>query len=204
MSPLKRPQKILFFGDSITQDGGKADGFIQILKQGLEAENRSDITLINAGVAGNKITDLFLRFQPDLLEREPDQVVILIGVNDVWHQSKGTGTDLHKFALFYKEMIRQLQARRIKICICTPTLIGERGDHSNKYDGDLNAFSNVIREIAHQTAVDLLDLRQAFISYEQQHNPQQKASDILTLDGVHLNQTGHAFLAKLIKEKLAL
>lgn len=198
------PRKIIFFGDSITKGASKPDGFIEVLNNGLKADNKTHVELVNAGIGGNKITDLFFRFQKDVLSQDPDQVVIYIGINDVWHQNRGTGTDLNKFVLFYEEIIRQLQERDVDVLICTPSVIGEKADFSNKYDGDLNAFSNAIRKIAAKTKVDLLDLRHAFIEYEQEHNPENKEKGILTVDGVHLNPEGNALVAGLLKEKLGL
>src|SRR5690606_29216419 len=186
----QQPRKIIFFGDSITKGGSKPGGFIEVLNQELKTAGKNHIELINAGIGGNKITDLFLRFEPDVLSQNPDQVVIYIGINDVWHQNRGTGTDLNKFVTFYQEIIRRLQEKDVEVLICTPSVIGEKADFSNKYDGDLNAFSNAIRKIAQDTGVDLLDLRQAFLDYEKQNNPQNKEKGILTTDGVHLNDEG--------------
>lgn len=200
----QQSRKIIFFGDSITKGGSKPDGFIELLDQHLKASGNTRVELVNAGIGGDKITDLFFRFDKDILSQHPDQVVIYIGINDVWHQNVGTGTDLNKYIRFYEEMIRQLQARKIDILICTPSVIGEKKDFTNKYDGDLNAFSNAVREIARKSGVALLDLRKAFIAYEQTHNSQNQAKSLLTEDGVHLNKAGNALLARLMKEKLHL
>jgi lysophospholipase L1-like esterase len=47
-----------------------------------------------------------------VLSKNPDIVVIYIGVNDVWHKrSTGTGTDADKFEKFYKALIAKIQAK---------------------------------------------------------------------------------------------
>lgn len=195
---------IVFFGDSITQQASKPNGFIDLLQKDLPATGNNHITLVNAGIGGNKITDLFFRFQKDVLDQHPDQVVVYVGINDVWHRDQGTGTDLNKFIVFYKEMIRQLQERDISVLICTPSVIGEKTDYSNRHDGNLNAFANAIRELAAEMKCDLLDLRKEFIQYEVAHNVENREKGILTGDGVHLNDKGNHFVYTLLKEKLAL
>ena len=42
----------------------------------------------------------------------------------------------------------------------------------------------------------MIDLRKAFLTYEQNNNPENKESGILTSDRVHLNETGNKFLAE--------
>ncbi len=105
--------------------------------------------LIGAGIGGNKVYDLFLRMEDDVLAKNPDMVVIWVGVNDVWHKaSYGTGTDPDKFEKFYTAVIKKLQAKNIKVALVTPAAIGERNDFSNQQDGDLNQYSNIIRRLA--------------------------------------------------------
>ena len=40
------------------------------------------------------------------------------------------------------------------------------------------------------------DLRSAFITYLKTHNPDNKDRNILTSDGVHLNEAGNKFVAE--------
>ena len=95
--------------------------------------------LVGAGISGNKIYDLFLRMQTDVLDAKPDIVFIFIGVNDVWHKRlAGTGTDADRFERFYNAILKKLAAENIKAIICTPAAIGERTDFSNEQDGELN------------------------------------------------------------------
>src|SRR5689334_25187726 len=88
-------KKILFFGDSITQQGAGPNGYIKKFDSLLQQKGFStSYETIGAGVSGNKVYDLYLRMDDDVLARNPDAVVIFIGVNDVWHKrTSGTGTD---------------------------------------------------------------------------------------------------------------
>lgn len=200
----EKSRTILFFGDSITQQGSNENGFIRVLQEGLNAKNDKSTHLINAGIGGNKVTDLFLRFNEDVLSKNPDEVVIWIGINDVWHSDRGVGTDINKFNGFYQKMIDQLKERNIKVTLCTPGVIGELNDHSNPHDGMLNAFSKSIRKLAKDNDCELIDFRKSFQEFEVKNNRDNKSSGILTTDGVHLNPQGNQFVAEIFKSVLRL
>lgn len=72
---------------------------------------------------------------------------------------------------------------------------GEKTDMSNPLDGDLNRYSNMIRDIAKKNNLPLIDLRKKFIDYELANNPENKEKDILTYDRVHMNAKGNQYLA---------
>src|SRR6476620_8689397 len=124
----QKKQKIIFFGDSITQMGVDNGGYIRQLDTLLKANNKS-AELIGAGIGGNKVYDLYLRLEDDVLAKNPDVVVIYVGVNDVWHKSSyGTGTDPDKFEKFYQALINKIKGTGSKIILTTPAAIGEKTD----------------------------------------------------------------------------
>ena len=194
--PAKK--KVVFFGDSITQAGVQPGGYIRLMDSLVALDKKSaDYELIGAGIGGDKIYDLYLRMEEDVLKKQPDIVVIYVGVNDVWHKSSsGTGTDFNKFGRFYEAVVAKLQAGGIKVIICTPAVIGERTDHSNPQDGDLNFYSQWIRNFAAKKSIPLVDLRSLFIQYNLVNNPENKESGILTRDRVHLTPAGNNLVAK--------
>jgi lysophospholipase L1-like esterase len=134
--------------------------------------------------------------EDDVLSKNPDVVVIYVGVNDVWHKTLlGTGTDADKFEKFYYAILKKFKDRNIKIILCTPAVVGEKTDFSNPLDGDLNRYSNIIRDIAKKSGLPLIDFRQKFLEYEKANNPENKEKDILTYDRVHMNPKGNQFIA---------
>lgn len=203
-SNLKK-QKVIFFGDSITQAGVNPGGYIVRVDSMCNKEGlKENFEFAGAGIGGNKIYDLYLRIEEDVLAKNPDIVVVYVGVNDVWHKSThGTGTDADKFEKFYQAVIKKLKDKNIKAILCTPATIGEKNDFSNSQDGDLNAYSKIIRGLAQKNNLPLVDLRKLFLDYNLKNNPDNKAKGILTTDGVHLNEKGNQLVAdemwKLIK-----
>ena len=194
----QKKTRVIFFGDSITQAGAGAGGYILRIDTLCKTEGKGDnYEFVGAGISGNKVYDLYLRIDNDVLAKEPDIVIIYIGVNDVWHKStSGTGTDPDKFERFYQAILDKLKAKNIKIILCTPAAIGEKTDFSNPQDGDMNEYSNIIRRIAKKNELPVVDLRQAFHNYALQNNPENKDRGILTTDRVHLNAKGNQFVAE--------
>jgi lysophospholipase L1-like esterase len=193
-----KKKKVVFFGDSITAAGIRPGGYIKLMDSLIMQEGAAEnYELVGAGIGGDKIYDLYLRMEQDVLIHNPDIVVMYVGVNDVWHKSSsGTGTDFNKFGRFYEAVVNKLQAAGSKVIICTPAVIGERNDHSNQQDGDLNMYSNWLRTFSLKNNIPLIDLRSAFQQYSLKNNPQNKESGILTTDRVHLNATGNLLVAE--------
>ncbi|HET6996404.1 MAG TPA: GDSL-type esterase/lipase family protein [Chitinophagaceae bacterium] len=203
-TPQKKT-KVIFFGDSITFAGANPGGYIMRIDTMCRNEGMGDrFEFSGAGISGNKVYDLYLRMDDDVLAKNPDVVVIYIGVNDVWHKAtSGTGTDPDKFERFYSAILKKLKDRNIKAILCTPAAIGEKTDFTNQQDGDMNAYSNIIRGLAQKNNLPLADLRKAFLDYNLKNNPENKDRGILTTDRVHLNAKGNQLVAdemwKLIK-----
>jgi lysophospholipase L1-like esterase len=197
--PVKKI-KVVFFGDSITEAAVNPHGFITIDNGLLNPGGAANYELVGAGVSGNKVYDLYLRMEEDVISKSPDIVVIWVGVNDVWHKKMGTGTDADKFEKFYLAIVRKFREANIKIVLCTPASIGEKYDNTNEQDGDVNKYSNIIRKIAAEQHLTLVDMRAEFEAYEKTNNPGNLEKGILTADGVHLNDAGNMFVAKLMAE----
>lgn len=193
----QKKKRVIFFGDSITQEGAARGGYINRIDSMCKLENKTaQFEFVGSGISGNKVYDLYLRLDDDVLAKNPDIVVIYIGVNDVWHKvSAGTGTDADKFERFYNAILKKLKEKNINAVLCTPAVIGERTDGTNQQDGDMNRYANIVRDIARKNNLPLVDLRQKFLDYNREYNKENKESGILTRDRVHLNANGNQVVA---------
>jgi len=188
-----KPKRIIFFGDSITQQGVSKNGYVTLIKKSLDS-TRYDV--IGAGIGGNKVYDLYLRLEDDVLNKKPDLVVIYVGINDVWHkQTSHTGTDYDKYFKFYQALINKIQGAGSKVVLCTPSVVGEKKDGTNELDADLNKYAQGIRNLAAKNNLPLCDLRKVFTEYEAQNNAEDKEKGVLTTDRVHLNEQGNKLVA---------
>ena len=210
MTACSNSSKVIFLGDSITQAGeseegeGTYKGFITSLKENVGQE----MELINKGISGNKVPDLLLRYKNDVLDLKPNIVFIYIGINDVWHKYDwGSGTDIDIYENGLRKIISEIKTTGAKIILCTPTVIGENiGEfklvNNFKYietadimNNDLDAFSDVVRNLSSEFNTELLDLRKKFKDYISKNNMENLSKGILTYDGVHLNNEGNKLIA---------
>ena len=199
MNHKKKRKKIVFFGDSITEQGLKFGGYIKVLQQILRNEDiEEDYELTAAGISGDKVYDLYLRMGEDILAKGADIVVIFVGINDVWHKfSKLTGTSITSFQAFYIAIIEKLLSVGIQPVLCTPAVIGESPDFLSELDEEINLYCEIIRELAIRYELPLVDLRKAFIAYNRNNNHiEQLEYGVLTVDKVHLNDKGNQLVAR--------
>ena len=201
-----QPTKIVFLGDSITQQAEDfEDGFISLIRQNLIQDK---FELVGKGIGGNKVSDLLTRYKSDVIDLDPDIVFIYIGINDVWHKYDfGTGSDIDLYEKGLRTIISDIKSLGSKIVLCTPTVIGENtGDFvlgnqfkdvetMEKMNGDLDTFSEVVRKLSNEYETELLDLRKIFMDYLAENNINNDAAGILTTDGVHLNEQGNKLIA---------
>lgn len=106
-----------------------------------------------------------------------------------------------------RRILTDIQSLGAKIILCTPTVIGENKgafelvnnfkdiDTMDRMNNDLDAFSDVVRNLSSEFNVELLDLRNKFMNYISQNNPENHSKGVLTYDGVHLNNAGNQFIA---------
>ncbi len=198
---LKKGDRIVFLGDSITQAGAGPKGYVTLIRKALDDKHKDQgIEVIGAGISGNKVPDLQRRLDRDVLAKKPTVVVIYIGINDVWHgetdPARGTPKDRYEAGL--KEIIGKIKDSGARVLLCTPSVIGEKNDGSNKLDAKLDEYAEISRKVAKDEKVGLCDLHKAFQTYLKEHNPENQAKGILTNDGVHLNEKGNQFVEEAI------
>jgi lysophospholipase L1-like esterase len=198
---LKKGERIVFLGDSITQAGAGAGGYVTLVKDAL-AKKYPDrgLEVIGAGISGNRVPDLEARLDRDVLEKKPTLVVIYIGINDVWHSLQNRGTSKADFEQGLRRIIKRIQDAGARVILCTPSVIGEKHDGSNPLDAMLNEYSQISRTVAGETHSQLLDLRRQFVVHLKANNKENVDKKVLTDDGVHLNSAGNRFVAERMLE----
>ncbi len=196
---LKKGDKIIFFGDSLTalaikdRNVPEGKGYVPLVRAALK-DKGVEVDAVATG--GHRVTDLLARVEKDVLARKPTVVVIQIGVNDA-----SGGVTPEKFKGQLEELIGKLQKGGAKVVLCTCTCRIEGYSPTNAMDRKLDALADVARAIAREKSLPLNDLRKAFIDYWKEHNPDNKAKGFLTYDGNHWTEAGHKYVAEQMLKK---
>lgn len=195
---LKKDDRILFFGDSLTYlagiDGPKdkvKKGYIKIVQETLDKTHKDlGVKVDWVATGGHTVPDLLKRLDKDVLPKKPTIVVIQIGCNDARRLPKET------FKSSLEALIDRLRKENIQVVQCTLTSVGEKHDGTNKDDPKLEEFAEIQRQIIQAKNVPYNDLRKVFVEHWKKNNPDNKGSGILTYDGNHWNDAGMQFVAE--------
>lgn len=139
--------KIVFFGDSLTDAGrlrGATDagrvaeeysihpraygsGFVFLTASQLFYEKPQYYQILNRGISGDRLPQLYARIQLDVWRENPDVLNILVGTNDVDVESNTNPTELERWGRLYRMMLRETQVKcpNTKIIICEPFYVKE-------------------------------------------------------------------------------
>ena len=201
-TPLRRGDKIAFFGDSVTMQGGYIDMMAAAIKE-IPHTSALGVELIKHGLDGGRVPTVLEGVGPfgnlggtmqSLLEREkPTVVVVFLGINDVWHGEKGTTKP--DFEAGLKTMIELTRKNGGIPVLCTPTVINEEMTAENVLTAKLGEYGEITRKLATADRITLIDLHKAFVDTLKKINKDNKRSGNLTYDGVHMNAAGNALIA---------
>ena len=107
---------LVFQGDSITDCGrtGIGDGNNMgmgypafIAAQLLGDQPEKEWNIINRGISGHRVVDLYARWKMDTLNLKPDILSILIGVNDTWHEfGNKNGVEVPRYERIFRELLQ--------------------------------------------------------------------------------------------------
>jgi len=190
----REPTMLVALGDSNTCNTGFTAGAKQwpeLLHDELKKHHRHQrIMMFNAGVSGDKVTDLLARFDSDVARVQPQGCILCIGSND-----KGRLTP-EAFRSGLHELLDRLAAIDCEVLVRTPTPILEYLDDAPDRlwpDGQaLRDFCDIIRGVAAERGLALVDTYRMWRAAE-------TAGDLvpgeLYRDAVHTNAAGHARVA---------
>ena len=187
---LASGDRVVFLGDSLTYDGWKKkEGWVRQVVKDL-AGRRIRVRAIGAGVPGDRSADMRRRFEPDVIARRPDWLVLNCGVNDVWHGE--AGCTLEQFRDNVAAMLDRALAAGISVRCSTATLIGE--DPTSPANRSLGHYNDELRLLADARDLGVAECSRAFHAALQARDA--TAGMWLTEDGVHFNARGEATMAR--------
>jgi lysophospholipase L1-like esterase len=198
--------KIVIMGDSIT-DCGRAqpvgeglfgpygNGWVNVAVGLLGAAYPSyRLRLVNMGNSGNTVRDLEDRWERDVINQEPDWVVVMIGVNDVWRQfDSPLQTEIHVYPEEFRAKLEKLVAATLPtvkgMVLMTPHYL--EPNKSDAMRAMMDRYGLIVKEIATQYGTLFVDTQAALSGLLRNYN-----ANYIAWDRVHPNIIGHTVLAK--------
>ena len=196
--------KILTYGDSITDAGREASwtqigvGYPAYIAGELLAENPEKYEVVNRGISGNRIVDLYARIKRDVWNHNPDVLSILIGINDIWH---GLGDDpndveLERFVKVYRMLIEDTLKvlPNVKIMLCEPFVLQgsgtvDTGDKWQRFTAVYD-YAKVVENLAKEYGLYYLPLQAAISAAAE-----ELGAEVVLSDGVHPAINGAKLIA---------
>ncbi|MBR7140289.1 MAG: SGNH/GDSL hydrolase family protein [Lentisphaeria bacterium] len=199
-------KRILFQGDSITDAGrnrealpesntGYGAGYPALVAARIFGDHLgNEYNIINRGISGNRVVDLYARWKKDCLNLNPDVLSILIGVNDTWHEKSESrnGVEVERYKLIY-DMLLDWTVKslpEIKLVLMEPFVL-ETGAVSADWLPEIAERGAVVKELAEKYNAVFIPCQQIISDAAAKAG----ADDLILRDGVHPSVMGHQVLA---------
>ena len=176
------PQKVktVFYGDSIT-NGFKFQEFFP------------GASFVNRGIPGDNLAGLYFRLEEDLFPFEPEQVVMMAGIN-------GIQEDNDRMMAKYEMIGDVIAARGIKVWFCSilPLRHGDTWDRF-QYQGKIVALNARIKELAERKYAGYIDYHTSLLD-----DAGELAEAYARADGTHITFAGYRIMAQILKDSVEL
>lgn len=201
---------IVAFGDSTTAPRSGVTTYSTILGTELPLYG-IDANVINAGVGGNTTNLAMARFQTDVLDQNPDLVVIQFGINDstydVWKTPPATTprVALSTYTSNLTSMVQTLKNNGTQVILMTPNALRWTAQTLDLYgispydpndpmgfNATITPYCQAVRDIAATQSVPLIDVYNMYLAYDAVAG---QSMDDLLLDGMHPNNQGQQMVA---------
>lgn len=193
---------ILFQGDSITDAGrsrtddrGLGGGYPLLVAARLGRDHGQQYEVINRGISGNRVVDLYARWKIDCINLRPDILSILIGVNDVWHElGSQNGVEAPKYERIYNMLLEETRAAlpNVHIMVLEPFVLpgAATKEQWEAFDKEVGLRAQAARRVAEAAGAQFVPLQKAF----------EDACGLAPAhhwlaDGVHPTPAGHQLIA---------
>jgi lysophospholipase L1-like esterase len=195
--------KIVFTGDSITDCGRRSpapplgSGYVQMAADLMRAAwPGHDLTILNTGIGGNTIHDLYDRWTDDVIRHKPDWISILIGINDIslWLSNQDRGVSPELFEQRYDYILSRVKKEiSAKLVLADPFYIS-RDDSGptwrSRVLADLPKYHAVVEKMVARYQARHVRYHQMF-----QRQIERTPPEYFCPEPVHPNASGHLVMA---------
>jgi lysophospholipase L1-like esterase len=195
--PAPGEDRVVFMGDSITDNWGRGNGQYGKFFPGKP--------YINRGIGGQVTPQMLLRFYPDVIALKPKVVVILAGTNDIGGNMGPTPLDAMENNLMAMSDIARANNIKVVLASLTPVCdyhVGQgRGPQTPQTQSRpperIVALNQWIKEYAAKNHFVYLDYFSATVDDKGFFKAE------ITPDGLHPNAAGYEIMAPLAEKAIA-
>lgn len=192
--PRPGEKRVVFFGDSITDNWSKAEygGFFP------------GKPYVNRGIGGQTTAQMLLRFRADVVELGPAAVVILAGTNDLAGNAGPTSLDQIQDNLASMAELARAHGIRVVLASLLPVSDDKRDANGQLITRTRQRPTEKIRELNRWLAAHAAKNGHVYLDY---FTATADASGLLLPalndDGLHPNAKGYAIMAPLAEKAIA-
>jgi lysophospholipase L1-like esterase len=180
-SPVIGEKRIIFFGDSITENWSAVCPEFFIGK-----------TYINRGISGQTTPQMLLRFRSDVIELKPKIVVILAGTNDIAGNTGPTTLEIIFGNLI--SMCELAKTNGIKVILSSVLPAYDYPWKSGLEPADkIEALNSMILKYTKANNIPYVDYYSAMV------DQQKGLNSIYSKDGVHPNKEGYRVMGPILE-----
>jgi lysophospholipase L1-like esterase len=197
---FKAKDTLEFIGDSITDSQREeathtplGTGYVRnihlLLQTGYPELN---LSILNKGISGNRVTDLKARWKTDVLSIQPDWLFLYIGINDVWRFFEGEreeAVNLPEFENTYRQLINGARTNTEAAIRLVSPFLAEK-DLENPFRKKLTHYQAVIDKLGQEFNLPVIHLQPAF-----DWAMLSKPASYWTTDRIHPTEEGHMLIA---------
>jgi lysophospholipase L1-like esterase len=180
---VKGESRIVFLGDSITDNWNLSDSF-------------AGKPYVNRGISGQTTPQILLRFRQDVIALKPKAVVILAGTNDIAENTGPITLEAIEDNLISMVELAQRNGIRVFLCSVLPAARYPWRPEIQPIE-KIQSLNRWMREYASQAGVEFLDYYSAMVDQK------SGLKEELGTDGVHPNRAGYAVMSQLASKKIA-
>ncbi len=195
---------ICVFGASITWGAVDPEhgGWVGRLKTFLDLERNFEIDVYNLGVSDDKSTDLLKRFDVECKAREPNIILISIGINDSQYinDKNNLRTPPEEFKSNIQKLIKIGQAFTSKIVFVGFNPVDESKTmpipwSSEKYytNENVKKYNNIVESVCEENSLPFVEIFEEWMKLNYKE---------LLEDGLHPNPKGHQKIFEAVKDFL--
>lgn len=184
--PEKGKQRVVFMGDSITEEWSN-----------LYADYFDTEGYINRGIGGQTTPQMLIRFKPDVIDLEPDIVVILAGTNDIAGNTGPSNVKMITDNIF--SMAELARAHQIKVVLSSilPVFEYEWAKEIKDVPATIDSVNDELKKYVNDHGLVYLDYFSPMVDERKGLNKDY------TYDGVHPNQDGYILMSSLAQKVLS-